>query len=109
MVAVEPVGRPGGSPVQTDLREIWKIPQNAAPLVSADTIYRIGSGHGRDDGEEGRREACSSGLPIGRDGRSSWRKKKPGGSITTTSALANPLAEMWTALDRRELKRREAA
>ena len=53
VVAVEPVGRPGGSPVQADLREIWKIPQNAAPLVSADTIYRIGSGHGRDDGEEG--------------------------------------------------------
>jgi hypothetical protein len=35
------------------MREISKIPQNAAPLISADTIYRIGSGHGPDDGEEG--------------------------------------------------------
>ena len=41
--------RPGGSPVQAYIREIATIPQNAAPLISADTIYRIGSGHGRDE------------------------------------------------------------
>jgi len=28
------------------MREISKIPQNAAPLIFADTTYRIGIGHG---------------------------------------------------------------
>ena len=42
-----------GSPVQADMREIATIPRDAAPLIPADTIYRIASGHGRDDGEKG--------------------------------------------------------
>src|SRR5690242_14464697 len=41
------------------------------------------------DGQQspkGRSRSCSRGLLTGRGGLSSWRKKRPGCSITTTSA-----------------------
>jgi hypothetical protein len=35
------------------MREISKLPPNAAPLISADTTYRIGIGLGWNGGQKG--------------------------------------------------------